>query len=281
MSVRRQPGRLRADDPLQRLRRLGRAGGGLCAARRRDRLGRRRAGSTCAAPTCALWSAPAPGAAIARGVRRAAGRRLLRVRDRHRRLYAVRDRAGRRGGAGRRAGRADARRAALSHRSVQPAPPIRDASLSALCRARRALRADRHRADARGGAGRDAASRRVGCPTGRGRRSAALLLIPIALISPQVLSAGHGALHVDLALGAPLALHRDDPARQVRRRRSSRSASAFAAGCSSPRCSSARWSAISSPALLGCGRRPSDASTRATPRWSAWRRWRSRWSAGR
>lgn len=32
-----------------------------------------------------------------------------------------------------------------------------------------------------------------------------LLLIPIALISPQTLSAGHGALHADLALGAPLA----------------------------------------------------------------------------
>lgn len=32
-----------------------------------------------------------------------------------------------------------------------------------------------------------------------------LFLIPVALISPQVLSAGHGALHADLALGAPLA----------------------------------------------------------------------------
>ncbi|MEG3166942.1 chloride channel protein [Sphingomonas sp. LB3N6] len=32
-----------------------------------------------------------------------------------------------------------------------------------------------------------------------------LLLIPVALISPQVLSAGHGALHADLAIGAPLA----------------------------------------------------------------------------
>jgi CIC family chloride channel protein len=31
------------------------------------------------------------------------------------------------------------------------------------------------------------------------------LLIPIALISPQALSAGHGALHADLAIGAPLA----------------------------------------------------------------------------
>lgn len=30
------------------------------------------------------------------------------------------------------------------------------------------------------------------------------LLIPIALVSPQVLSAGHGALHVDLAVGASL-----------------------------------------------------------------------------
>ncbi|WP_294191302.1 chloride channel protein [uncultured Sphingomonas sp.] len=30
------------------------------------------------------------------------------------------------------------------------------------------------------------------------------LLIPIALISPQVLSAGHGALHADLAVGVPL-----------------------------------------------------------------------------
>ncbi|TPG55258.1 chloride channel protein [Sphingomonas glacialis] len=33
-----------------------------------------------------------------------------------------------------------------------------------------------------------------------------LLLIPIALVSPQALSAGHGALHADLALGAPLTL---------------------------------------------------------------------------
>ena len=33
-----------------------------------------------------------------------------------------------------------------------------------------------------------------------------LLLIPIAMISPQALSAGHGALHADLALGAPLTL---------------------------------------------------------------------------
>ena len=32
-----------------------------------------------------------------------------------------------------------------------------------------------------------------------------MLLIPVALVSPQVLSAGHGALHADLALGAPLA----------------------------------------------------------------------------
>jgi len=31
------------------------------------------------------------------------------------------------------------------------------------------------------------------------------LLIPIALVSPQALSAGHGALHADLAIGAPLA----------------------------------------------------------------------------
>jgi len=31
------------------------------------------------------------------------------------------------------------------------------------------------------------------------------LLMPIAWFSPQVLSAGHGALHVDLALGAPIA----------------------------------------------------------------------------
>ncbi|MGY2736170.1 CIC family chloride channel protein [Sphingomonas sp. UYP23] len=33
-----------------------------------------------------------------------------------------------------------------------------------------------------------------------------VLLIPIALVSPQALSAGHGALHADLALGAPLTL---------------------------------------------------------------------------
>lgn len=32
-----------------------------------------------------------------------------------------------------------------------------------------------------------------------------LLLIPVALVSPQVLSAGHGALHADLAIGAPRA----------------------------------------------------------------------------
>jgi CIC family chloride channel protein len=33
-----------------------------------------------------------------------------------------------------------------------------------------------------------------------------LLLIPIAMASPQVLSSGHGALHLDLAFGYPLAL---------------------------------------------------------------------------
>ncbi|MFA6114836.1 MAG: chloride channel protein [Sphingomonas sp.] len=32
------------------------------------------------------------------------------------------------------------------------------------------------------------------------------LLIPIAMVSPQVLSSGHGALHLDLAIGFPLAL---------------------------------------------------------------------------
>jgi CIC family chloride channel protein len=32
-----------------------------------------------------------------------------------------------------------------------------------------------------------------------------ILLIPIALFSPQVLSAGHGALHIDLTVGVPLA----------------------------------------------------------------------------
>lgn len=33
-----------------------------------------------------------------------------------------------------------------------------------------------------------------------------LLLIPIAMVSPQVLSSGHGALHLDLAIGVPLSL---------------------------------------------------------------------------
>lgn len=46
------------------------------------------------------------------------------------------------------------------------------------------------------------ASRRTGLPDWARPALGGALLIPIAMVSPQVLSAGHGALHADLALGA-------------------------------------------------------------------------------
>lgn len=48
------------------------------------------------------------------------------------------------------------------------------------------------------------ATRRTGMPEWARPALGGLLLIPIALVSPQVLSAGHDALHADLALGASL-----------------------------------------------------------------------------
>lgn len=48
------------------------------------------------------------------------------------------------------------------------------------------------------------ASRSAGVPDWTRPAIGGALLIPIAAVSPQVLSAGHGALHADLALGAPL-----------------------------------------------------------------------------
>ncbi len=51
----------------------------------------------------------------------------------------------------------------------------------------------------------ETASRRAKLPEWSRPTIGGLLLIPIALVSPQVLSAGHGALHADLALGASLA----------------------------------------------------------------------------
>jgi len=51
----------------------------------------------------------------------------------------------------------------------------------------------------------ETASRRAKLPEWARPAIGGLLLIPVALVSPQVLSAGHGALHADLALGAPLA----------------------------------------------------------------------------
>ena len=45
-------------------------------------------------------------------------------------------------------------------------------------------------------------SRRTGLPDWARPAMGGALLIPIAMVSPQVLSAGHGALHADLALGA-------------------------------------------------------------------------------
>jgi len=47
-------------------------------------------------------------------------------------------------------------------------------------------------------------SRRTGAPEWARPALGGVLLIPIAMMSPQTLSAGHGALHADLALGAPL-----------------------------------------------------------------------------
>jgi CIC family chloride channel protein len=51
----------------------------------------------------------------------------------------------------------------------------------------------------------EAGTRRTKLPDWARPAIGGLLLIPVALVSPQVLSAGHGALHADLALGAPLA----------------------------------------------------------------------------
>uniref|UniRef100_UPI0033409CA4 chloride channel protein n=1 Tax=Sphingomonas sp. TaxID=28214 RepID=UPI0033409CA4 len=50
----------------------------------------------------------------------------------------------------------------------------------------------------------ESASRRTGMPEWSRPAIWGLLLIPIAMVSPQVLSAGHDALHADLALGASL-----------------------------------------------------------------------------
>ncbi len=51
----------------------------------------------------------------------------------------------------------------------------------------------------------ETATRRAKLPEWARPAIGGLLLIPVALVSPQVLSAGHGALHADLAIGAPLA----------------------------------------------------------------------------
>ncbi|MFC3578745.1 chloride channel protein [Sphingomonas hylomeconis] len=51
----------------------------------------------------------------------------------------------------------------------------------------------------------EAAVRRARLPDWARPAIGGLLLMPIALVSPQVLSAGHGALHADLTIGAPLA----------------------------------------------------------------------------
>lgn len=48
-------------------------------------------------------------------------------------------------------------------------------------------------------------TRRLGLPDWSRPTIGGLLLIPIALISPQILSAGHGALNADLAIDGPLA----------------------------------------------------------------------------
>ncbi|MEG3085033.1 chloride channel protein [Sphingomonas sp. PB2P12] len=50
----------------------------------------------------------------------------------------------------------------------------------------------------------EAGTRRMRLPDWARPAIGGMLLIPIALVSPQVLSAGHGALHADLAVGAPL-----------------------------------------------------------------------------
>ena len=50
----------------------------------------------------------------------------------------------------------------------------------------------------------ESATRRSGMPEWARPALGGLLLIPLAMVSPQALSAGHDALHADLAIGAPL-----------------------------------------------------------------------------
>lgn len=52
----------------------------------------------------------------------------------------------------------------------------------------------------------EAFTRRVHIPASVRPAIGGLILIPIAMVTPQVLSSGHGALHLDLAIGYPLAL---------------------------------------------------------------------------
>ena len=73
-----------------------------------------------------------------------------------------------------------------------------------------------------------------------------VLLIPLAWLTPQVLSAGHGALHLDLEYGLPLSFL---AAIFVMKSAASIVSLGFGfrGGCSSPRCSSAVCSGISMP----------------------------------
>ena len=63
-----------------------------------------------------------------------------------------------------------------------------------------------------------------------------LLVGALALLTPQVMSSGHGALHFTGIVSMPLRVHRRRCSSSRRSRRSSRSAAVFAADCFSPRC---------------------------------------------
>ena len=143
----------RPDADLQRLWRLGRARSRLCPNRRcRCLVHRPPAQRPARRPAHAGRSRG--GSGHRRGLRGAADRRFLRVRDRHRGLYAVGHRAGRRGGTGRDPDGASSRLDALSD-CVQHGRAGAHRRLSGLRQPRCRLRSARHRTDARCRAGRD------------------------------------------------------------------------------------------------------------------------------
>ena len=118
------------------------------------------------------------------------------------------------------------------------------------------------------------AARRL-AESGRGPAIGGLLMIPIAAWSPQVLSAGHGALGTDLAVGASLpflaiVLVAKSLASIVSLGFGFRGGLFFA---------SLFLGTLAGhlfAGLVALDRRAIRCCRRATPRWSAWRRWRSR-----